>query len=318
MTAKRSWKERSLPSILFGDTIVPGYVPLYYRLYLLGSKLFKSVKRRLVPSAHSSDTTSSDEIKEPGGVVELGENSSPFVNKTVTDIDSDMEKPEVVEASRNIHQLEDTLKYKNLKFTTPAGTFKVKDYTPLNERTKLWENAWMLANSKVDPSHVVLDIGGASTIFSFLLADMGCEVHVIDNDWGDHGIIYNARYVGSKMGWNMKAYNRDIVLSLPFRDNYFDRVFSVCVMEHLPRDVRRRVMGEVCRVLKPGGIVGMTMDYDINRTTPGLDKGLRYSLKEKLLEDIIEPSHLEVYGNSRLVDDCPPEFFLGSLFLVKK
>lgn len=312
---KRAWKDRSLPSILFGDNIIPGYVPLYYRLYLLGCKLMKSVKRRLIPSLEGESP--GEDVKEVSGIVELGGSTSPFINKTLTDIDNDMQKSEVVEAAQKIHQLEELLRSKKLKFTTPAGTFKMKDYTPLNERTKLWENAWMFANSKMKDEHVVLDIGGASTIFSFLLAHMGCEIHVIDNDWGNHGIIYNSRYVGSKMGWNLKTYMRDIVKPLPFPDNYFDRVFSVCVMEHLPSDVRKKVMTEVYRVLKPGGIVGMTMDYDINRSTPGLDKGLRYSLKEKLVKDIIEPSGLEVYGNSRLVDDCPPEFFLGSLFLVK-
>ena len=317
MTEKRSWRDRSLPSILFGDTIVPGYVPLYYRLYLLGRKLLKSVKNRITPSSNFTGAPS-DEGREDVKVVELSGSDSPLINKTSMDLDNDMGRPEVIEAARSIHALEGELEDKKLKFTTPAGTFKLKDYTPLNERTKLWENAWVLAHSKVDPGHAVLDIGGASTIFSFLLASMGCEVHVIDNDWGNHGIIYNARYVSSKMGWNMKAYNRDIVKRLPFEDNYFDRVFSVCVMEHLPSDVRKIVMSEVYRVLKPGGIVGMTMDYDIHRKTPGLDRGIRYSLKEKLEKDIIEPSGLKVYGNSRLVDDCPREFFLGSLFLVKR
>ena len=76
-------------------------------------------------------------------------------------------------------------------------------------------------------------------------------------------------------------------------------------------------MREIKRVLKPGGLVGLTFDYDSKRDTPGLDKGIRYSLKDRLTGDIIGPSGLAVYGNEKLTDDCPGDFFLGSLFLTK-
>lgn len=41
--------------------------------------------------------------------------------------------------------------------------------------------------------------------------------------------------------------------ALPFRDGLFDVVTSVFLFHELPRDVRRRVLGEARRVLRPGG-----------------------------------------------------------------
>lgn len=43
--------------------------------------------------------------------------------------------------------------------------------------------------------------------------------------------------------------------SLPFRDAYFDVVTSTYLFHELPRKARRQVMGEVRRVLRPGGLL---------------------------------------------------------------
>jgi SAM-dependent methyltransferase len=46
--------------------------------------------------------------------------------------------------------------------------------------------------------------------------------------------------------------------ALPFSDERFDRVVSVCVLEHTKDDLR--VLREVRRVLKPGGLFALTVD----------------------------------------------------------
>jgi hypothetical protein len=77
------------------------------------------------------------------------------------------------------------------------------------------------------------------------------------------------------------------------------------------------MMGEVGRVLKPSGIVGITIDYDHNRKVLISDKGLRFGYRQKLFEEIINPSGLSLYGNDELVDMNPQENFLGVIFLKK-
>jgi ubiquinone/menaquinone biosynthesis C-methylase UbiE len=42
---------------------------------------------------------------------------------------------------------------------------------------------------------------------------------------------------------------------LPYRDNYFDAVTCVYLMHELPHEVRRTVVAEMLRVLKPGGLL---------------------------------------------------------------
>jgi ubiquinone/menaquinone biosynthesis C-methylase UbiE len=45
--------------------------------------------------------------------------------------------------------------------------------------------------------------------------------------------------------------------SMPFADGTFDAVTCVFLLHELPRDVRRRVLGEIRRVLRPGGVVSI-------------------------------------------------------------
>jgi len=131
-------------------------------------------------------------------------------------------------------------------------------------------------------------------------------------------MVYNTNYVARKMSWDIEIFDRDVARPVPFPDDNFDRVFSICTVEHLSSSVRRRMMREVARVLKPGGIVGLTIDYGINRKVLISDKGLRFGYRQKLFEEIINPSGLSIYGNDDLIDTgTDEEGFLGALFLKK-
>lgn len=248
-------KKHSLSAFLFGDSIIPGYIPFYYRLYLLfhmsWRRLYRSSKRRVLSYFFKQETILDEKTEEADKILNLGERKTPLINKTSSHIDGDLKTEELRNIAQKINELKGILEEKGLRFTTPAASFKLKDNNSENERSKLWENSWMLAHSKVNTQDVVLDIAGASTIFSFFLAHMGCNVYVIDNDWENHGIMYNARFVSNKMGWGMKVYRRNIAKRFPFKENFFDKIFCVCVLEHLPSSVRRNVMQEINRVLKP-------------------------------------------------------------------
>ncbi len=48
-------------------------------------------------------------------------------------------------------------------------------------------------------------------------------------------------------------------LSLPFKDNSFDTVFSIAVLHHIPsKENRMKFISEIYRVLKPGGVCVLT------------------------------------------------------------
>jgi len=48
-------------------------------------------------------------------------------------------------------------------------------------------------------------------------------------------------------------------LNLPFQDNFFDRVYSIALLHHIPSEgFRIKVLKEIKRVLKPGGFLILT------------------------------------------------------------
>lgn len=239
------------------------------------------------------------------------------INRSAFDMENDLARPHVHAMAQNLATLKKKMSDRGLMFCSAAGTFVKNTYTSHNERKKLWEDTWVLAHADVKAGMKVLDIGGASTPFSFYLADMGCSVEVLDNDWGNCGTVYNGNYAAKKMGWDSKTLDWDIGRGLPFADDHFDRVFCVCVIEHLPSPVRRLLMKEINRVLKPGGIAGLTTDYDHKRKVITTDKGLRFGFKDKFFKDVLEPSGLNLMGNTELLDAKPEENFLGAFFLRK-
>ena len=75
-------------------------------------------------------------------------------------------------------------------------------------------------------------------------------------------------------------------LNLPFLDNNFDKVFSVAVLHTIPsEDLRKKAISELKRVLKPGGLLFITV-WDIWR-------------KDTLLL-LLKYSFLKLVGKSRL------------------
>ena len=54
------------------------------------------------------------------------------------------------------------------------------------------------------------------------------------------------------------------ILSLPFSSQYFDSVWSIAVLHHIPtKELRKRALSEIKRVLRPNGRVIMT-NWKIN------------------------------------------------------
>ena len=299
----------------------PSYIPFYCRLFVKARKIYRQgmvrERERRASKRRAEDIVSDGEAYRTEPKEKFIANPEYAINKSALWLDEDMARPEIDVLAKEINALKEKLVKRGLCFTTTAATFLSRMFYPKQEKNKLWENAWVIHHSGVKSGNRVLDIGGASTTFSFYLASIGCDIAVVDNDWNNCGTIYNTNYVAKKMGWMLKAYDRDIVKPLPFRDNYFDYVFSICVLEHLSSSLRRFVMKEIGRVLKPSGIVGFSIDYFHNRKVLLTDKGLRFAYRDKLERDVIRPSGLSVYGNKEFIDGDLDKDFLGTLFLKK-
>ena len=112
----------------------------------------------------------------------------------------------------------------------------------------------------IDVSNRILDAGCGPGSISIGLARLASEGQVCGVDFGASQItmaLENARNAGvTNVSFEVAS-----CYELPFDDDSFDAVFSHALMEHLaqPGDALR----EFCRVLKPGGVIGVcSPDFD--------------------------------------------------------
>jgi len=236
-----------------------------------------------------------------------------IINKTL-DL-ADLKKNNYVSIAKEIDELISILTTTGSKFTTYQAEFDTGwGEDDIWFRRKLWEMCTITIYSGVRKEHRVLDCGGASTIFSFYLALKGCGVDTVDIDWRKYGIITNANEVAKLMNWNMDNQKASMT-ELPHEDQTFDRVCSICVLEHLSFKDQIKSIREMTRVLKPNGVIGLTFDYGPAAFV------IKYSNVQDINRRIIIPSGLEIMGNRDYQENAwfeeQPGKTWGSLFLKK-
>ncbi|HTP83789.1 MAG TPA: methyltransferase domain-containing protein [Alphaproteobacteria bacterium] len=100
----------------------------------------------------------------------------------------------------------------------------------------------------------VLDCGCGPGSITLGIAAACAPGKVVGVDFGATQIGH-ARAAATASGLVHVEFRTADCYALPFADGTFDRVFSHALMEHLSEPAR--AIGEICRVLKPGGIAGI-------------------------------------------------------------
>jgi len=126
----------------------------------------------------------------------------------------------------------------------------------------------------------VLDVGCGGGFTSEYLAKMGAVVHGIDIS---PKLIETAKKHAYSMSLKIE-YKQGAGESLPYEDNRFDVVICVDVLEHVS-DLRK-VISEIQRVLKPGGLF---LFDTINKTEES--KFVMIRLMEDTLKEVPKGSH---------------------------
>jgi len=94
--------------------------------------------------------------------------------------------------------------------------------------------------------------------------DLGCGTGRLYEIFKDKGVDYTGIDFSEELIKIAREKHGDRfivgdILSLPFPDKNFDSVWSIAVLHHIPsKELRKRTLGEIRRVLKPNGRVIVT------------------------------------------------------------
>jgi SAM-dependent methyltransferase len=140
--------------------------------------------------------------------------------------------------------------------------------------SRRWEYPWAIENAKlVGPDGYivkgikrlkVLDVGCGRAPLLVYLGMLGCKAYgsdpggggEIDGFWGDFDKSFGKPYI--------KELRQESMSKLSWPDNYFDRVFCLSVIEHVPEKEAKAGVIQMKRVLKPGGLLLITVDNGVH------------------------------------------------------
>ena len=124
---------------------------------------------------------------------------------------------------------------------------------------KLWEISSVLLFGNFSRHQMVLDAGGTGTVFSFFLATEGCVVETIDLNKQK---VADADKIASHLKIRIKNTCGNM-RQIPADDGYYDKIASICVLEHMSSTDLRDFYKECLRVIKPGGLACFTFEGEL-------------------------------------------------------
>ncbi len=149
------------------------------------------------------------------------------------------------------------------RFIVDLSRDKLGFYTP--HFTRHFEYTWFAERFEGDVlGQEIADIGAGLSPVPIFIAERGAIVHCIDHsrlirtqenraDWNEWGFLDY-----SKLHPNMRAYNIDITKFQP--ESRFDAIYSISVIEHMPREIWEHTLRLTASWLKKGGQLLLTLD----------------------------------------------------------
>lgn len=138
--------------------------------------------------------------------------------------------------------------------------------------SRRWEYPWAVLSADLQPGMRVLDAGSGGSPFPVYLAMSGSECYAADPtlDQGQPKKSWRRRLLSSLRIAVVDSlppaarppveYTPDRIQELSFPDEFFDRVFCLSVMEHIPRSDWPVCMKQLARVVRPEGRLILSLD----------------------------------------------------------
>lgn len=125
---------------------------------------------------------------------------------------------------------------------------------------RLWEYMWLFKALGLGKGRAkILDLGGPATHLTILAALAGCSVTSIDIN---PDFVRSAQGCAEVLGLpSFESRVGDMRDLSDFDDESFDVVLSCSVLEHLTAKDQESALEEMARVLRRGGLIGLTFDY---------------------------------------------------------
>ena len=185
--------------------------------------------------------------------------------------------------------------------------------------TRCWEYPWILENGVFEEGIQCLDAGCGQSPLLGHLHELGCETHGLDYLQGerdDYPETYGIPEEWVKRWAGKVQYHQGDMFAAPFPDNIFDRITCVSVLEHILNPQKPHAhypcLQELRRILKPGGLLIVTVDYFINsEVTPGYD--YRDDIAFLDMPPLIRDCHMWTRKEIALDEDAffiPPKMYL--------
>jgi 2-polyprenyl-3-methyl-5-hydroxy-6-metoxy-1,4-benzoquinol methylase len=136
---------------------------------------------------------------------------------------------------------------------------------------RIWEYVWLYRSLGLSAGGLkVLDLGGPASHLSLLAAFAGCHVTSVDiNPVFVQAAHECARALNLTTLDTRVGDMRDLSA---FAEDSFDAVVCCSVLEHLTAHDQEVALRETARVLKPGGLAGLTFDFGVG--APGANEHL--------------------------------------------
>jgi SAM-dependent methyltransferase len=147
----------------------------------------------------------------------------------------------------------------------------------------------------IGPGTLFLDAGAGFGRHAFEAARLGAQVVALD--YAQDEVVamratFSAMYeAGEIEAANLVGILRGDATCLPFADNSFDCIVTSEVLEHIQNDVA--ALGELARVLKPGGTLGATVPS-------WFPEKINWMLSDEYHAPFVVGGHVRIYSGTEL------------------